>query len=118
MLFPDAFLVRLNFGSRGVFSQVPALAAARILGLRLAETRPVDRLCELRPRPVLLIYGEPDEVAPPTFAPPMLAASCGTARLWIVAGGVHGGWDRASPRELKARLKGFFEEALLPAARR
>jgi pimeloyl-ACP methyl ester carboxylesterase len=105
-------LVRLNFGSRGLLSQLPAVAAARILGLRLAETRPVDRLCELRPRPVLLIYGGRDEIAPPTIGPRMLAASCGTARLWIVTGGRHGDWDKVSPQELEARLTAFFEEAL------
>lgn len=115
-------LLRHDFASRWPFSSTLAVAAARLLGIRVDEVRPLHRLREMGQRPLLLVYGERDETIPPAVGERMRAAAGGAAELFVVPNGRHGGWEKAAPNELKARLRGFFERTLreapaLPLAR-
>ena len=105
--------LRHNHSAHGPFSELPELWAMRALGVRVGEVRPGEGLCALAPRPLLLVYGGADPVAPPALAGELASASCGAADVWIVPGGGHGGWDRVAPDELTSRLVGFFSRALL-----
>lgn len=74
--------------------------------------RPVDVLCDLSPRPVLLIYGELDQVAPPGSYETMSAAACPGTETWLIAGAGHDNIAEVEPTAYPARLITFFDQAL------
>jgi dipeptidyl aminopeptidase/acylaminoacyl peptidase len=83
-------------------------------GSDLDAARPVDEICGISPRPVLLIYGIDDGEVPPGSAEAMFAAACEPKALWLVEGVGHGGYVEVVSREYKRRLLAFFDEALGP----
>ena len=108
---------RFNARRRGSFSQVPAVLAHRFHGIHLERNRPVDRVCSLAPRPLLLIYGERE--TQPGWAPDaqLFAAACGPKELWIVPGAAHGEYAAVAAGELDRRLNAFFGAAFLATHR-
>jgi alpha-beta hydrolase superfamily lysophospholipase len=92
----------------GWLSQLPALYVMRQAGIGLDRVRPVDVLCAISPRRVLLIYGSADAFVPPGTAQAMQEAACGSADLWIVPGATHQNFTEAVPAEYAARLLDFF----------
>ena len=100
----------IRFRSRvfGVLSQVPVLRVMRRAGVDVDGVRPIDDLCGIAPRPVLLIYGERDTFVPPGTAQAMYGAACDPVDLWIVAGAGHQNYSEVVPDEYAARLLSFF----------
>ncbi|MDY7075990.1 MAG: alpha/beta fold hydrolase [Chloroflexota bacterium] len=93
----------------GPLSQIPALRAIRRSGVDVDGVRPIDDLCRISPRPVLLIYGELDTDVPPGTAQAMFDAACEPAELWVVAGATHQNYAEVAPEEYTARLLRFFD---------
>ncbi len=77
-------------------------------GVSAAAVRPIDAVCKISPRPVLLIYGALDDYIPPGSADQMFQAACNPKELWIVPGAGHGGYAQAAPGEYERRLVEFF----------
>ncbi len=86
----------------------------RLSGVDVGSVRPIDRLCAIAPRPILLVYGELDPGFPPATARRMRDAACGPRELWLVPGVGHGGYPARHPEEFERRLVGFLRAALLP----
>ncbi len=99
--------------SYGLLTGLPSVWAMRSFGPRLASVRPVDRLCSLSPRPVLLIYGSKEHASRYDLTKRMFSAACAPKELWIMVGAAHGEYARADPDGLKAKLVGFFSRELV-----
>lgn len=93
---------------------IATLWGQREAGGDLDAARPVDEICGISPRPVLLIYGTDDGEVPPGSAEAMFAAACEPKALWLVEGAGHGGYIEVAPQEYERRLVAFFDEALSP----
>lgn len=94
----------------GWLSQVPAVLASRSAGLDLEHVRPKDALCEISPRPVLLIYGQLDGYVPPGTAQEMQSAACANSELWLIPGASHQNYSDVIPAEYERRLIAWFEK--------
>jgi alpha-beta hydrolase superfamily lysophospholipase len=91
---------------------VRALLALRT-GARMTDLRPLRRVGEIAPRPLLLIHGGGDASVPPGHGRRLHAAAGPGATLWLLPGVGHcGGYD-AGREEYVRRVTGFFEDALL-----
>ena len=90
----------------------------RLAGVDVHGPRPIDRLCGLGPRPVLLVYGTEDPAFPAAVGRRMLAAACAPKELWVVPGGGHGGFLELAPDEFERRMVGFFSASLVAAPAR
>lgn len=95
----------------GWLSQAPALWALRNGGVDLARVRPVDVICRIAPRPVLLVYGT-DDLGGPEVAKALAAAACEPKRLVWIDGARHGEYVEVAKVALEATLVGFFEKNL------
>jgi fermentation-respiration switch protein FrsA (DUF1100 family) len=95
---------------------VQALLALRT-GARMTDLRPLRRVGEIAPRPLLLIHGGDDASVPSGHGRRLLAAAGPGATLWLLPGVGHcGGYD-AGREEYVRRVTGFFEDALLAPLR-
>ncbi len=90
-----------------------AVLVHRLAGVDVGAVRPIDRLCRISPRPLMLAYGEEDPGFPASTGRRMLAAACAPKSLWIVPHGKHGGYLELMPGEFEARTVRFFSTALL-----
>ena len=97
----------------GFLTGFPSIWAMRMFGPPLDSARPVDRLCSLRPRPLLLVYGSEEHAARFDLTKRIFDAACDPKDLWIVPGAAHGQYAAVDPDELKAKLVGFFSRGLL-----
>lgn len=77
------------------------------------ELEPVDVVGQIGPRPLLLIYGELEELQPPPSGRLLLEAAADPKELWIMPGVGHGGYLQARPAEFEQRVTSFFDSALL-----
>lgn len=73
------------------------------------QVSPIDRLDELQPRPVLLIFGERE--AENNGAADQFTAARPPKELWIVPGAGHGGYLQASPQAYPQRIIDFLDNA-------
>ncbi len=80
-------------------------------GVNPWQSRPIDDLPFIAPRPVLLIYGEHE--AANGRAEAQYQAALEPKELWIVPGGAHGINYRIAPEEYAARVLAFFDRWLL-----
>lgn len=78
----------------------------------LNNVRPVDELCRVSPRPVLLIYGDEDYTLPPGSQQTMFDAACDPVEKWLIAGVGHVYFGEHAPEDYHARVLGFFERWL------
>ena len=79
-------------------------------GIALDAVRPVDTLCDISPRPLLLIYGTQDRVVPLGSAQRMLQAACEPKELWLIEGAGHGNPFHWVPEAYERRLIDFFSD--------
>ncbi|MCD4684906.1 MAG: alpha/beta fold hydrolase [Anaerolineae bacterium] len=105
-------VIRANSSTFGPLTLLPARWAIRRAGVDIDDVRPVDDLCRISPRPVLLIYGDQDGVVPPGAAAAMFAAACDPAETWLISGAGHHNYTQTLPDEYPARLIAFFERWL------
>ena len=106
------------FSKYGPFSKLPALWTAQALGgLDYSELVAEDLVCQLQPRPVLLVYGSGDSDVPSDQAQRMSSAVCAPDSLLMVNADTHGGYlDSADATIYADRLVAFFDSALLPGS--
>jgi amino acid adenylation domain-containing protein len=104
--------VRWDFRRWGLLSELPAVWAVRRAGVRVDAVRPVDSLCWIHPRPVLVINGDRDSGTPQLMQDEMTRAACDPKEYWQVRGAAHGGYAQLVPREYERRLVEFFDRAL------
>jgi fermentation-respiration switch protein FrsA (DUF1100 family) len=82
-------------------------------GVDFAAIRPVDRVAEIAPRPILFIHGEEDEVIPVAHAYRLFEASQNPEnQLWVVAGARHTRAFKVQPDEYISRVASFFSDNL------
>ena len=108
--------VAREYGHWGLLTRLPAWLGKRAGGYDPSAPKPLEVMAAMTPRPLLVIAGAADPVAPPEDARRLLAAAPGAGSLWIVPGARHGGYRQAAGPEYEARLVQFFAESL-PAAR-
>lgn len=100
--------IRYRAGSFGWLSALPAFYALDQAGVEWAQVRPLEAVCQISPRPVLLIYGDLDVAVPAGTGEAMQAAACGSAELWLVAGADHDTLGTIVLDTDAARLASFF----------
>jgi dipeptidyl aminopeptidase/acylaminoacyl peptidase len=84
-----------------------------ITGLDIDLLSPLDVAAQIRPRPILLIYGSIEGSL--AGARLQQAAAGDNADLWVVEGAGHGGYLAVAPQEYEQRVIAFFDRALLDA---
>jgi fermentation-respiration switch protein FrsA (DUF1100 family) len=83
-------------------------------GYPIHTFKPVERIADITPRPLLLIHGEEDNGACTVADARRLYRAAGEPKeLWIVPGAGHCNAHALFPAEYEARVRGFFDEALL-----
>lgn len=82
-------------------------------GIRVAEVRPVDRIGQISPRPVMIIQGLADATLPADAGQQLYAAAGEPRLLWTEPGVGHLGMAGARPEAYEKRVIAFFYQALL-----
>ena len=93
--------------------QVVMRSAATVFANHAPPPRIVDRIGEIAPRPVFLIYAEPGMGGEHLRQPKYFAAAGEPKSIWKVPGAEHTGGIDARPAEYERRVVGFFNRALL-----
>jgi dipeptidyl aminopeptidase/acylaminoacyl peptidase len=99
-------------GRFGPLSTGPALLRLRYEGIDVNAVRPIDRVAEIAPRPLLLIAGETDADTPVAVMQRVFAAARDPKELWIEPDATHGSYVRTAPEEYERRVTGFFDRNL------
>ncbi|MFI5298533.1 MAG: alpha/beta hydrolase [Polyangiales bacterium] len=79
----------------------------------LDSVRPIDHVCAIHPRPVLIISGDDQSDQPNALARELFDAACEPKEYWQVVGAAHGKYGSVAPIELERRLLQVFDGALL-----
>jgi uncharacterized protein len=88
-------------------------AAATVFSNHGPPPRIADRIGEIAPRSVFLIYAEPGMGGEDVRQPKYFAAAGEPKRMWKVPGAGHTGGIDARPAEYERRVIGFLDRALL-----
>jgi fermentation-respiration switch protein FrsA (DUF1100 family) len=88
------------------------IASART-GLRLENVNPLDDITRISPRPVYIVQGMGDTVAPPDSGEKLFNAAGEPRFLWERENVPHLSMYLDNPRRYQKRLIGFFDEWLL-----
>ncbi|MCP3097524.1 alpha/beta fold hydrolase [Myxococcus sp. K15C18031901] len=102
-----------GYGRWGALSAAPVLWTLRGAGVDVDAVRPIDGMCQLQGRPLLLVNGDVDPDAPAKLQASLFRAACEPKALWVVEGAGHGEYARVSPDEYARRLREHFDRALL-----
>jgi dipeptidyl aminopeptidase/acylaminoacyl peptidase len=105
-------VIRDKAGVLGPLTEIPALWAIQRKGIDIGAVRPVDDVCRISPRLVLLIYGDQDRTIPPGAQRAMFAAACGSEETWLVADAGHQNFMEVAPDAYSVRLLDFFARGL------
>ncbi len=103
---------RWEFGRFGLLTQLPALAADRLAGIRASDGRAIDAIGSISPRPVFLVSGDRDPTVPPFMVEELYASARDPKELWIVPQAGHAGLAGEAPPEFGPRIVGFFRRSL------
>jgi fermentation-respiration switch protein FrsA (DUF1100 family) len=79
----------------------------------VGAVRPVDHVCALHPRPLLVINGDDGKDNPERLARELFDAACEPKEYWHVPGAGHGDYASIAPAELERRIVSVFDRALL-----
>ncbi|HKI53339.1 MAG TPA: alpha/beta hydrolase [Anaerolineales bacterium] len=82
-------------------------------GINLNEIDPIGDIAKISPRPVYIVHGTGDTVAPPDAGKKLYEAANEPRFLWEVENVPHLSVYLDNPRRYKRRLLGFFDEWLL-----
>jgi dipeptidyl aminopeptidase/acylaminoacyl peptidase len=104
-----------GYGRWGALSAEPVLWTLRRAGVDVEAVRPIDGMCQLKGRPLLLVNGDVDPDAPAKLQASLFRAACEPKTLWVVEGAGHGEYARVAPEEYARRLREHFDRALLGA---
>ncbi|WP_233278261.1 alpha/beta hydrolase [Myxococcus stipitatus] len=105
-----------GYGRWGALSAEPVLWTLRGAGVDVDAVRPIDGMCRLQGRPLLLVNGDVDPDAPSKLQASLFRAACEPKSLWVVPGAGHGEYSRVAPEEYARRLREHFDRALLGAS--
>lgn len=100
-------------GLPGWFLPGAYLTGYLIVGEDLRNSRPLDYMAAVAPRPVLLIHGTMDESVP-FYQLQWLADAYGGAPTWVVEGATHVNAYHDHPEDYLDRVAGFFTANLAP----
>jgi len=92
-----------------LLSQVPAALVIRGSGVDVTGVRPIDKLCSISPRKVLLVYGANDQDVPPGTIDAMSENLCENGEAWIIPDAGHRNFTIDAPEEYSIRLTDFFD---------
>jgi dipeptidyl aminopeptidase/acylaminoacyl peptidase len=98
----------------GPLSELPAALALRNSGMPVKELRPIDVVRDIAPRPIFIIEGALDVTVPVSMARELFEAAGEPKSLWIVAGALHGSYEKYAGSEYDLRLVRFFIDSLEP----
>lgn len=93
------------------WSERAAVAALRRFGIPIDSVRPVDVICRISPRPVLIVNGAEDEDTPPAVAMRLYDAACAPKSIWFIPHAGHATYALGGSR-LAAVIGDFFDRAL------
>jgi fermentation-respiration switch protein FrsA (DUF1100 family) len=82
-------------------------------GINLNEINPMNDIAKVSPRPVYIVHGKGDTVAPPDAGRKLYEAANEPRFLWEVENVRHLMVHGDNPRKYERRLVGFFDEWLL-----
>jgi fermentation-respiration switch protein FrsA (DUF1100 family) len=82
-------------------------------GIDFDQLRPVDRIGDLSPRPIMIIQGEADSMIPADSAQRLFEAAGEPKYLWTEAGVNHVEMHSMLPEKYEEKVIGFFNEYLL-----
>jgi pimeloyl-ACP methyl ester carboxylesterase len=81
--------------------------------IRSGGVWPIDVISQIAPRPILIIHGEFDEMAPLALAEQIYAAAGEPKQLWVVEGAGHRGLREQAGDAYAKRIVDFYR-AYLP----
>ena len=99
--------------SSKIFLPFVRFFAEKETGLNIDMLRPVDRIKEISPRPVMIIQGEEDPVIPIDSAQILYEAAGDPRFLWTETGVGHVGMYSVYPVLYEAQVISFFDRYLL-----
>ncbi|MBZ4421952.1 alpha/beta fold hydrolase [Myxococcus sp. RHSTA-1-4] len=102
-----------GYGRWGPLSAEPVLWTLRRAGVDVDAVRPIDGMCRIQGRPLLLVNGDVDPDAPAKLQASLFRAACEPKALWVVEGAGHGEYAKVAPEEYERRLRQHFDGALL-----
>jgi dienelactone hydrolase len=103
-------MIRHDMRKYGWLSELPAVWTLRHEGIAVDELRPVESLCGISPRPILLIAGTDDPEISRELEQALLDAACAPKELWWVPGAHHGDFARTHGEAYLKKLVTFFNE--------
>lgn len=104
--------VTREYGAWGPISSTAARWGKRAGGWDPHASKPLDGVARLGGRPLLIIHGSADPIAPPADAQKFFDAALPPKDLWLIPGAGHGGYANAAPNQYGPRILGFFQAAL------
>ncbi|NBD08098.1 alpha/beta fold hydrolase [Corallococcus sp. c25j21] len=107
--FPD---LAGDMGSHYGLSTWAVLWGLRRAGIDVGAVRPVDGMCRLEGRPLLLINGGSDPDGPLKKDGSLYRAACEPRRQWVVPEAAHGEYAQKDPEGYARHLREFFDPAL------
>ena len=87
--------------------------AEKQTGLHLDEVNPLKAIAQISPRPVYIVHGTGDTVAPPDAGQKLFEAANEPRFLWVEEDAAHLSIHLVNERRYQRRLIGFFDEWLL-----
>jgi dipeptidyl aminopeptidase/acylaminoacyl peptidase len=93
------------------WSERVAVATLRRSGVPIDSVRPVDVVCRISPRPVLIVNGAEDEDTPVAVAVRLYRAACPPKSIWIIPHAGHASYAIGADR-LAAVIGDFFDRSL------
>jgi dipeptidyl aminopeptidase/acylaminoacyl peptidase len=94
------------------FAPLSVLIGEIRTGLRLSQSRPMDVVARIAPRPLLIIHGAEDREIPVAHSRRNHAAANAPKELWIVPGASHGQSREVAGPEYERRVVAFFRQHL------
>ena len=96
-----------------VINPLAKLIAEMQTGIPLDEINPLNDISQISPRPVYIVHGTGDTVAPPDAGEKLFNAANEPRFLWVEEDAAHLSIHLVNERRYQRRLIGFFDEWLL-----
>jgi pimeloyl-ACP methyl ester carboxylesterase len=107
--YPD---LAVDMGSHYGLSTWAVLWGLRRAGIDVDAVKPVDGMCRLEGRPLLLVNGVRDPDGPRKLDGRLYRAACEPRELWVVPEAGHGEYAQKDPDGYARHLRDFFGRAL------
>jgi len=104
--------IRFKFGQRLALLAVPVTWRFRSAGIDVNALRPVDRIADISPRPLLVVTGDADEDTPLPVMRQLFARANEPKTLLVLEGAGHGGYAEIGGDPYLRRVVDFFRHAL------